>query len=74
MFDAMDNTKKFWKKLPEQMKHCHGAIKGPLHNWVKIGHKEEPVLWGLLSWVGDWTNGYDVYECSLCKEIQNRSV
>jgi len=39
---------------------------GPLHDWVVVGHKEEPILGGCLSWLGGWTNGYDILKCSRC--------
>jgi len=58
----------------EIKKHCYGDLSKPLHNYVKVGHKEEPVLWGLLSWCSDWSDGFDVYECTLCKAIKNAKV
>ena len=42
------------------------VIYGPLHNWETVGHKEEPILGGCLSWLGSWTNGYDILKCSRC--------
>ena len=58
----------------EIKKHCYGDLSKPLHNYVKVGHKEEPILWGLLSWCSDWSDGFDVYECTLCKAIKNVKV
>ena len=47
---------------------------GPLHDWVVVGHKEEPILGGWLSWAGDWTTGYDIYQCTLCGEKRHAKV
>ena len=47
---------------------------GPLHDWVVVGHKEEPILGGLLSWAGDWTNGYDICKCSRCGAAGTRET
>ena len=58
----------------ERKKHCYGDLSKPLHNYVKVGHKEEPILWGWLSWCSDWSDGFDVYECTLCKAIKNVKV
>ena len=58
----------------EIKKHCYGDLSKPLHNYVKVGHKEEPIFWGLLSWCSDWSDGFDVYECTLCKAIKNVKV
>ena len=58
----------------EIKKHCYGDLSKPLHNYVKVGHKEEPILWGWLSWCSDWSDGFDVYECTLCKAIKNVKV
>ena len=47
---------------------------GPLHDWVVVGHKEEPILGGWLSWAGDWTNGYDILKCSRCGAAGTRET
>ena len=66
VFDAMDNSRRSLDELPEQMKHCNEDLNGPFHNWIVIGHEERPILGGLLSWAGDWSDGYDILKCSLC--------
>ena len=58
------------REREEKARHCNHDLLAPLHNWVKIGHKEEPVLGGLLSWMSDWSNGYDLRKCTLCGEEQ----
>ena len=57
------------KKIHEQNLHCYNDLRKPLHNWVKLGqHKEEPILEGCLSWLGNWSDGYDLCKCTLCGE------
>jgi hypothetical protein len=51
--------------------HCNGDPNGPLHNWVKIGHEERPVLWGIF---GDYTKGYNLYKCTLCGATKEERV
>ena len=51
--------------------HCNGDPNGPLHNWVKIGHEERPVLWGIF---GDYTKGYTLYKCTLCGATKEERV
>ena len=60
----MDRWKTFRMNSLEKSCHCYYKLSGPLHNYVLTGHVEEPVLWGIF---GDYTKGYDVYECSRCK-------
>ncbi len=43
--------------------HCHGIAKGPRHQWVYVGHKEQN--WGLF------TLGINVYKCKLCGYERN---
>ena len=48
--------------------HCYRNIRGPRHDWVKIKRKEEPIVGGLLTWLGDWTYGYTLCKCNRCGE------
>ena len=55
--------------------HCYNDLKKPLHQWVKIGHKEEPFLGGLFEGgLFGWSTGYDVYECTLCHICKDEKV
>ena len=60
----MDRWKGFRMDRLNKSCHCYYKLSEPLHNYVLTGHVEEPVLWGIF---GDYTEGYDVYECSRCK-------
>jgi len=60
----MDRWKGFRMDHANKSCHCYYKLSNPLHNYVLTGHVEEPVLWGIF---GDYTKGYDVYECSRCK-------
>ena len=51
----------------EIARHCHHDVSGPLHNWVVIAHEERWLFW-------KWSRGYDILKCSLCGEINERSV
>ena len=76
----MERDSRRRKERLEEDLYCWAKINGglrqygPLHNYVKVGHKEEPILGGWLNWAGDWTNGYDVYECTNCKAIKSVKV
>ena len=63
-----------YRKMAESMEHCYRDIKGPLHDYIKIGHVEEPILGGCVSWLGDWTNGYDILKCSRCGNENRKKV
>ena len=43
----------------ESPKHCYFDMKGPLHNYVVVGHEERWMFWA-------WTLGYDLLQCSRC--------
>ena len=58
----------------EKSRHCNFDVRGPYHNWVVVGHKEEPILGGWLSWAGDWSKGYDILKCTLCGIDGKREV
>ena len=65
----MDRWKEYRNNHADASCHCFNKLKNPLHNWVKLGqHKEVPILEGCLSWLGDWSNGYDLCKCTLCGE------
>ena len=51
----------------ERIKHCHGDVNGPLHQWVKTGHEERWLFWA-------WTRGYDLFTCTLCGETKEERV
>ena len=70
------NQQKFIQKgvrkvQEEESAHCNNDFNAPLHIWIPIGHEERPVLWGIF---GDYTQGYNLYKCSLCGETKEERV
>ena len=64
-------NKKNLREREETFCKRDGVETGFRHQFVKTGHIEEPVLWGLF---GDFTDGFDLYTCKLCKYVKKVHV
>lgn len=78
--DMERDSRKRKERLEEDL-YCWAKINGrlrqygPLHNYVKVGHREDPFLGGIFEGgLFGWSTGYDVYECTNCKAIKSVKV
>lgn len=65
--DTIHRQSEMVRDAREKSAHCFSKLSEPLHDWVVIGHEEEPFLGSIFeSGLFGWSTGYDLIKCSRC--------